>query len=205
MTWIDLYLSCLIVGLSLSMLSLLTGAFHVHLPGHWGHIHFGGHTHVGAHTHVGSAGAPGQPRAAGASQLSFANFSSLLLFLAWFGGAGVVLRGGFHLPAPVALVGAVTSGLFGAYLVFLFVRRVLLANDHSLRAGDYALPGTLGTITLAIRAGGTGEIAYVQGGTRKSAAARSEKGKPVCIGSEVVVIRFADGIAYVRLWDAEKP
>jgi membrane protein implicated in regulation of membrane protease activity len=201
-TWVDLYLFCLIVGLSLSVISLLTGTLHIHL--HGGHVHFGGHA-----GHAGHAGHPrlsaGQARPGGGNRYSFANLSSLLVFLAWFGGAGVLLRGGLRLPAIVALLGAVVSGLFGAYLVFLFVQRVLLAHDHELRPADYAMVGTLAKVSLAIRPGSTGEIVYVQGGTRKSAAARAEDGGAFPIGTEVVVARFDDGVAYVRSWQSGEP
>ena len=68
MTWVEVYLSCLLVGLVLSALSLLGGAFHFHLPGHWGHLHFGGRIHLGprgGHAHGGRG-----------SELSVANFSA---------------------------------------------------------------------------------------------------------------------------------
>ena len=61
--------------------------------------------------------------------------------------------------------------------------------------------GAVGKINIAIRPGGTGEILYVQGGTRRSAGARSENGKPLEKGAEVVITRFERGIAYVRPWD----
>jgi len=80
------------------------------------------------------------------------------------------------------------------------MHRVLLARDHTMRAADYALPDVFATVTLAIRPGGTGEISYAQGGTRKSAAARSDSGEPVALGAEVVVTHFENGIALVRPW-----
>src|SRR5262249_18010001 len=141
-----------------------------------GHVH-GGHVHRG----------PGQKSGV---EISPANFSSLVMFLAWFGGAGTLLRGALHLGPIVTLVLATLAGWFGAYLLYLFMRRVLLARDHAMRAADYALPGVLATVTLAIRPGGTGEICYAQGGTRKSAAARSDDGEPVALGAEVVVTQF---------------
>ena len=66
---------------------------------------------------------------------------------------------------------------------------------------DFQMVGAVGKVNIAIRPGGTGEILYVQGGTRRSAGARSEDGKPLEKGAEVVVTRFERGIAYVRLWD----
>jgi hypothetical protein len=49
-----------------------------------------------------------------------------------------------------------------------------------------------------IRAGGgTGEILFSQADARRSAAARSETGAPIARGTEVVVLRYIHGIAYV--------
>jgi membrane protein implicated in regulation of membrane protease activity len=199
MSWTDFYWASLLVGLLLSFLSLVLGAHHIQLPRVFGHFHFGGHAHAGSlvpRVHVHGSG---QNMGSG-TEISPANFSSLVMFLAWFGGAGVLLRSVLHLNAVVALLGATLSGLFGAYLLYQFLRRFLLARDHTMRAADYALPGLLATVTLAIRPGGTGEISYAQGGTRKSSAARSESGGPVPLGTEVMVTHFEDGIAHVRPW-----
>ena len=68
-----------------------------------------------------------------------------------------------------------------------------------MRRADYELPGTLASVTSGIREGGTGNP-YAQGGTRKCAAARADQGTAIAKGSEVVV-RFEQGIAYVRRWD----
>ncbi len=197
MTWTDFYLAALIIGLALSVLSLVLGAFHIHLPRSFGHISLGGHAHAGlarlGHVHAG----PAQKVSSGA-EVSPANFSSLVMFLAWFGGAGALLHGALHLGAVATFVGAAVAGWFGAYLLWLFLRRVLLARDHTMLAADYALPGTLATVTLAIRPGGTGEISYAQGGTRKSTAARADEA--VSLGAEVMVTRFENGIAHVRPW-----
>lgn len=210
MTFVDLYWICLIVGLSLATLSLFLGMFHVDLPGakgtlfggaHWhgGHLHLGGHLHAGGHLPAGHAHGSTSD-----GHLSAANFSTLMVFLAWFGGAGVLFTNTFHWRQWMALPGATGSGVFGAYLVYLFVARVLTARDHSMRPHDYRLAGTLATLTLAIREGGTGEIGYVQGGTRKSAAARAEEPGSIALGTEVIVTRVEDGIAYVRRFDPER-
>jgi hypothetical protein len=187
MSWTDFYLVCLIVGLALSALSLVMGSLHLHLPGHW-HFHFG-------HTHAAHG------RGGGSHDFSVANVSSLMMFLAWFGGMGVILRAGLHASPFFAFLGALPFGFFGGWVVVLFVRRVMLANDHTLRPDDYILTGTVGTLTLAIREGGTGEITYTQGGSRKTLAARTENGQPLALGTEVVVLRFEHGIAFVRLFD----
>jgi membrane protein implicated in regulation of membrane protease activity len=199
MTFVDFYWICLIVGLSLATLSLFLGMFHVDLPGTKWDFLTGGHLHSAALL-------PGHGPGGGAmsGHVSAANFSTLMVFLAWFGGAGVLLTKTFQLSQWIALPGANASGVFGAYLVYLFVARVVTTRDHSMRPRDYMLPGTLATMTLAIREGGTGEIGYVQGGTRQSAAARAEEPEAIALGAEVIVIRFEDGIAYVRRFDPER-
>ena len=45
--------------------------------------------------------------------------------------------------------------------------------------------------------GGIGEILFTQTGARRSAAARSESGLSIPRGTEVVVLRYDRGIAYV--------
>jgi membrane protein implicated in regulation of membrane protease activity len=127
-----------------------------------------------------------------------------MVFLVWFGGAGALLTATLHVGPWLAVPGAALSGVFGGYLVYLFVARVLAARDHSMRPHEFTLPGTLATLTLAIREGGTGEIGYVQGGTRQSAAARAEEADPIPLGAEVIVTRFEGGIAYVRRFDGER-
>jgi hypothetical protein len=66
---------------------------------------------------------------------------------------------------------------------------------------DYYLPGTIARVLSPIRARGTGEIMYVKGGTRQVAAARSIDGEPIARGTEVVIVRYELGIAYVHPWD----
>jgi membrane protein implicated in regulation of membrane protease activity len=199
MSWTDFYLVCLIVGLALASLSFFLGIFHVDLPGTKWDFLTGGHGHANALV-------PGHGPGGGATSghLSAANFSTLMVFLAWFGGSGALLTATLHARPWMALPGATASGVFGGYLVYLFVARVLVARDHSMRPHEYALPGTLATLTLAIREGGTGEIVYVQGGTRQSAAARAEAADQIPLGAEVIVTRFEGGIAYVRRFDGER-
>ena len=65
---------------------------------------------------------------------------------------------------------------------------------------DYQMIGVLGRVTSGIREGGTGEIVYVQGGTRHAIGARSEDGAGIAKEEEVVVTRYEKGLAYVRRW-----
>ena len=206
MTWAHFYLLCFVVGFLLSILSLLMGMFHIHLPG--GHsFDFGahggdagvGHGHVGGahghhlHVHFGAADA-------GGISISPFNTFTMMAFLAWFGGVGYLLaeRGIWSL---LVLAFALGAGLFGSTLVFLYLTRILLRYDSTMIESDYRMEGLLGRVSSSIRAGGTGEIIFSQEGVRKTCGARSETGKPIEKGAEVVVMRYDKGIAYVQLYD----
>jgi membrane protein implicated in regulation of membrane protease activity len=184
MTWAGFYLVCFLVGLLLSIFSVLSGA--VHMP--HAHLHVG---HGGMHGHGGAAKGGVSPF----------NFASLMAFLAWFGGAGYLLtvheRG---LGMWIVLL-ATLCGLAGGSIVFWFLAKVLMKHSGELDPADYEKIGVLGQITNPIRVGGTGELVFVQEGVRQVCGARSDTGNAIAKGTEVVVTRYDKGIAYVRRWD----
>jgi hypothetical protein len=195
MTWETFYLLCFVVGFLLSVIGFLSGTLHVHF---FSHLHFPG-------IFVHGPAAPGHGGAAhgiGDSGLSPFNLTTFLAFLTWFGGVGYLLTGRGHWGSLIILFAATAAGLFGAAILFGFLTRVLLKHERSLSFADFEMVGVLGRITVPIRAGGgTGEIVYSQGGTRRSAGARSENGEAILRGAEVVVTRYENGIAFVRLWE----
>jgi len=211
MTWETFYLICFVVGFALSALSFFTGVLrlpHFHLPHHGGGLHLGG-GHVGG-GHVGgahAAGGAGQGGSATSYSVSPLNYPTMLMFLVWFGGTGYLLTHYGHGWGFLGLVISVGVGLAGAAIVFWFMAKVLVKPDENLDPADYVMVGTLGKLAVGIREKGTGEIVYVQGGTRKTAAARSEDGRPIQKGAEVVITQYEKGIAYVRRWEelADEP
>jgi membrane protein implicated in regulation of membrane protease activity len=177
MNWETFYLICFLVGFLLSAVSFLAGA--LHLP----HFH-------GAHGHA----------AGGGEGVPVLNFGTIAAFLAWFGGTGFLLERYAAIWVFLALAISVASGLVGAAVVFWFLAK-LAAQDRPLDPADYEMVGVLGTITSAIRAGGTGELMYQRDGSRKAAPARSENGTAIARQTEVIVTRFEGGIAYVRSFE----
>ena len=197
MTWTSIYLVCFLLGFSLSAISWLLGALHLHLPhGFHGGPPVRGHG-LGAHGDQGGHAAH-SGHAAGAP--SPYNFATLTAFLAWFGGAGYLLTlySGVWFVTGLSL--AVFSGVVGGGIVFLFLSRVLISHEENLDPADFEMVGVLGRISVPIRAQGTGEIIYSQAGTRRTCGARGEDGAAIAKGTEVVVTRYEKGIAYVRLW-----
>jgi membrane protein implicated in regulation of membrane protease activity len=129
------------------------------------------------------------------------NLGTLAAFLTWFGGTGYLLVRLSSLWAFFALGIAIASGLVGAGIIFLFLAKVLMRAEEEFDPEDSDMVGVLGRLSVSIRAGGTGEIVFTQGGTRHCTAARSEDGAMVARNTEVVVTRFEKGVAYVRRWE----
>ncbi len=207
MTWADFYLVCFLVGLLLSVLSLVLGQFDLHFHAGSGlpQLHIGHAGHVGHVAHAGGHGAPvahggGHAAASAGAEISPFNFATIAAFLAWFGGAGYLFTRYSTFWAFTALGLAIAFGLAGGAVVFWFLAK-LMSREENLDPADYEMVGALGRVVSAIRAGGTGEIVYVQGGTRHTTGARSEDGQAVAKDAEVVVTRYEKGIAYVRRWE----
>ena len=183
MTWTDFYLICFLVGAAFSLVSVLGGSLHLpHI-----HLHVGGHHMHGPHM--------------GHGELSPINIGTVAAFLVWFGGTGYLLVRYYDFRVLLALTLAIVAGLAGGAIVFLFLAKVLIRSGEELDPADYEMVGVLGQVTSRVRAGGTGEMIFSQNGGRKAAAVRSAEGVEIAKGTEVVVIRYEGGIAFVRRWD----
>jgi membrane protein implicated in regulation of membrane protease activity len=184
MTWAVFFLCCFVAGAVFSIVSFISGHMHVH----FGH-------HGGAHVHSGHGGH------AGKGDVSPMNPSTIAAFLVWFGGAGYLAVVYYQAWFAVALGVATLSGLVGGSVIFWFLAKFLLGHEKELDPADYEMVGVLGSVSGTIRADGTGEILYSRDGTRRAAVARSEEGSRIPLGTEVVVTRYENGIAYVKRWD----
>ncbi len=190
-----IYLTCFTVGLVLSGLSFLTGLSHLHLgPLHLGHLRLG---RPGGHGHV-------LPKAGGGGHghsLSSINGFTIVAFLCWFGGTGYLLTHGRVFPWALSLLFALLSGMTGSGLVMWFFARVLLPRERILEPADTPMIGVLGRVSATVPPNGVGEMLYSQGGARRSVPIAAEDGVGIARSAEVVVLRYARGVAYVRRWD----
>jgi hypothetical protein len=188
MSWSNFYLLCFLVGFALSTASFLAGAIHLHLPFKV-HVpwHFGGHH--GAVSHGGGG------------HISWFNASSVLAFLAWFGGVGYLLTQYSGIAAISVVVVATLAGLAAGYTVLRFIIKLTGAQDLPLLEGDRRVEGAVGVVSMTIREKGTGEIIYPVAGVRRCSGARTEDGRAIEKGAEVVIERYDRGIAYVRRWE----
>src|SRR5216684_347257 len=129
MNWELLFLVCFIVGFTFSVLSFVGGfsRFHFHAPKQ---IHLGGHSAANGHA-----------VAHGAGQFPIFNPMTAAAFLTWFGGTGYLLVHLRHIWIIAGLGLATLAGIAAASLVFLFVAKVLMANDKDLDPLDYEMVG----------------------------------------------------------------
>ena len=188
MTWSDFYLFCFLVGFFLSVLSFVAGAVHIHLPFKM-HLPF----HLGQHGAGASHGS--------GTHISWFNASSAMAFLAWFGGTGYLLTRHSRLVGLVILALSTSVGLAAGWSVFRFMVKLVAASDAPMSSEEGRLEGAVGTLSMSIREGGTGEIIFPLNGVRRCAGARAEDGRPIDKGAEVVIARYEKGIAYVKRWD----
>jgi hypothetical protein len=223
MTWATFYLVCFVFGFAFSAISLLSGLGHLHLPLKW-HVSHGplkvstgasshtasGATHGTAAAHAPAVGGgvecaqgPAHTQAVSGRSplLGPINSFTVMAFLTWFGGTGFLLAEYSKMWFALALLIASLSGTAGSAIIFGFLTRVALAHEDALEPEDFEMAGVLGRLSVTVRAGGTGEIIYSQGGTRHTCGARSEDGSAIPKGSEVVVTRYEKGIACVRRWE----
>ena len=184
----SIYSICFGVGLLFTLVSAL-GAHAFGGHGDAGHVDHGGHAQ--GHAEAGG-GAHDMP---GFSPLSPTTLAS---FITAFGGFGMIFTKleKTHSPwisAPLATLG----GLAIASFVFWIFNTIFRKTQASSEGRVADLLGTRATVITPIGCGGVGEIAYVQGGSRYSAPARSEGVIPLASGTTVKIVRLVGTQFYV--------
>jgi len=192
--WEGFYFACFVAGLTLSVVSLVGGMGHINW--HFHGFHATHVPHVGAHHASGGAA-----KGSGSGTVPWWNAFSIMVFLCWFGAAGYLLTRYGSFVTEVVFVLAAACGLTGGALIFLFLARVMMPHDKELTAEETSVTGVLGRVSAPIRAGGTGEVLYEQLGARRSVPARADLGEPIQKDEEVFVVRYEQGVAYVRRWE----
>lgn len=128
------------------------------------------------------------------------NLSSILGFVAWFGGVGYLVKNGIG-GAALSVVAAILGGLAGGAAIYWLLVKIVAPSDKPLDPKDYELPGTIGRVSSSIRVGGVGEVVFEQQGVRQVIAAKSLDGVAIPRGLDVVILRTDHGIAYVQPWE----
>lgn len=180
-----IYTACLALGLLFAILSAFAG----HLFGG----HDGGDVGTGGHAEAGydHSGVPG---------ISFFSPTVLACFVTAFGACGLVLTHNestrsVWISAPISAI----AGAVMAFLALLLFNWMFSKTQSSSESHVSSLMGQSASIITPIPLNGVGEIAYVQGGSRYTAPARTETGMAVGAGKPVRITSIVGTIYYVEV------
>ena len=209
-----LFLACFVFSGAFLVLSTVLGLGHGHA------LHLGGHgaTHTAHLGHDGHAGHVSHPSGDTASTVSEPtslgqsvrailsgglNLYSLLTLLLIFGLLGYLLHNFTHFGDMLTLLAALVFGAGSALAIGGLVSRILSAGGGiELTRESSQMEGRLGTVSIAIRPGGIGEVIFTgSGGARQSAGARGYGDTPIAVGTEVVILSARGGIVTAQPWD----
>jgi len=125
----------------------------------------------------------------------------IVAILTVFGLAGYVLT---RLGVGTAITRLLSSAALAAAAAFLAGYLVkkwwTVTPEHDVDDERYVLQGHVARVTKSIRAGVDGEIGYDIGRERHVMRARGYDDAALSEGTEVVIERIEDGIAYVEAW-----
>jgi membrane protein implicated in regulation of membrane protease activity len=179
-----IYTACLALGLLFAIISAFAG----HLFGG----HDGGDIGTGGHAEAGydHSGVPG---------ISFFSPTVLACFVTAFGACGLVLSHNestrsVWISAPLSSI----AGAVMAFLALVLFNWMFSKTQSSSESRVASLMGQTASIITPIPQNGVGEIAYVQGGSRYTAPARTETGAPVAAGKPVRITSIVGTTYYVE-------
>jgi membrane protein implicated in regulation of membrane protease activity len=148
---------------------------------------------TGGHAEAGydHSGVPG---------ISFFSPTVLSCFVTAFGACGLILTRieatkSVWISAPISAM----AGLIMATLAFLLFNWMFEKTQSSSEVRVASLVGQTASIITPIPENGVGEIAYVQGGSRYTAPARTEMGTSVAAGKPVRITRIVGSQYFVEV------
>lgn len=188
-TLFHLYLIFFLLGLGYAVIAVLMGQI---LGGHEAGHDAGGDGHAGEHGEGGvEAHVAGMPTIAPLSPVTVATFATA------FGGVGLVFER-LRIPGVLSVPAAAAVGVGIAAAVFYLFFRVFRATQATSGVAVRQAVGRPAEVITAIPEKGLGEIAYVLGGRRFNAAARSEDGAAVPARATVTIVGREGAVFRVR-------
>ena len=124
-------------------------------------------------------------------------------FLTVFGFLGYLAHRNREGVWPAGLAAAFVGGLVGAWIGNIIVKRWAIPSAIAdMPDESVVLMGQLGRVTSPIgdAAGTPGRITYDVDGVMHTAGARALDGTPIAAGTDVVIERIEDGVAWVEPW-----
>jgi hypothetical protein len=132
---------------------------------------------------------------------AFFNLPAVAAFAVGFGAVGYPLASRTTLPALGIVLIAVAGGALAITgMITLLAQWALRGLSTPFAPEEYEIQGQLAVVTRDITPAREGEISYDRLGKRELVPARSLGTTIIASGSEVVIDRLQDGIAFVEEW-----
>jgi uncharacterized membrane protein YphA (DoxX/SURF4 family) len=131
----------------------------------------------------------------------FFNLPAVAAFAVGFGAVGYPLASRTRLPAwGIILIATGGGALAITGMITLLARWALRGLSVPLRPDDHEIQGQLAVVTQDITPARDGEISYEHLGRHERVTARSLGATVVPTGSDVVIDRIENGVAFVEEW-----
>lgn len=130
----------------------------------------------------------------------FFNLPSIAAFAVAFGAVGYPLASHSALSALAIILIAFASAMLTTLGIIVLLARWALRDGQSPSSEAEDIQGLFAMVSVEITPAGDGEISYDFFGRKLRAPARALSGKALPAGSEVVIDRIEDGVAFVEEW-----
>ncbi|BAH37075.1 MAG TPA: hypothetical protein DGD08_16960 [Gemmatimonas aurantiaca] len=131
------------------------------------------------------------------------NLASLAAFAVGFGLTGYLLTRANEWAWYWQLLVALGAGGATYALQSLLIARWAIPGARADHVDErYLLQGTLAHITQAVAGGGRGQLRYALDGREYLLPAQSMDDSALALGTDVVIDRVEEGVAYAEPWDA---
>ena len=125
----------------------------------------------------------------------------IVAFTIVFGIVGYLLLHRTAIGALAATASAAAAGAIAALTAAWLVRRWwTITPEHDVDDERYVLQGQVARVVTSIGVGAVGEVAFDFGAEHRVVPARSVGDVTVAAGTEVVIERIEDDVAYVEPW-----
>ncbi|MEB3196016.1 MAG: hypothetical protein VKP62_02325 [Candidatus Sericytochromatia bacterium] len=125
------------------------------------------------------------------------NLSAWMMFLTWFGAAGLITLKVTTWGTLPALLVAIACGLPAHVLVTKFFA-LLRSPPPAAALPAPRLEGQVARVTVGTSGEEVGEIVFILNGVQRIEGARSADGRPIAQGSHVWIVDYQNGVALVE-------
>lgn len=132
----------------------------------------------------------------------FFNLPAVAVFGIGFGAVGYLLATRTRLPGWGVVLIAISGGALAISGMITLLARWALKGAPESSGEDHEIQGQPAVVTKEISVAGAGEISYEHTGRSHRVAARSLDTRTLTAGSDVVIDRIENGVAFVEDWAA---